>query len=121
MRLDGLEREWIGALQRRLELPEGGDDRRHGFAVVAIGRGLPVTFQTIVVGEAHDDIAVVGVTPARDHEWMRRVELDCLVRELHPTATAGAGRAVRAMRNSLCADAVDRKLMSASARSLPRS
>src|SRR5437773_2656522 len=47
------------------------------------------------------------VTPPCNHERMRGVELDCLVRELHPAATAGAARAVRAMRYSWWAETVE--------------
>src|SRR4051812_36789845 len=61
------------------------------------------------------------VAAARDDERMRRVELDCLVRELHPAAATGTERAVRAILYSLCAPALERKLISASASELPRS
>src|SRR5947209_16159796 len=64
---------------------------------------------------------MVRIPATRDDERVRGVELDCLVRELHPAATTGVLRAVRAILYSLRAPAVARNSMRASARVLPRS
>ena len=138
LRLDRLQREWVGAFEDWFELAERRNDARDRFTVVAIGSRLTESLCTVAVDKAHNYVAMMRVSAPRDHERVDRVELDCLVRKLHhsksgssfekhaklhPAATAcvGAERAVRAIRNSWCAAAVERKLISASARSLPRS
>jgi hypothetical protein len=116
-----LEGKRIGSLDQRLELRQSRDDRRNGFSVITIRGRFTKPFEPIFIDNPHDDISMVRVAAPCYNERVNRLELDCLVRELHPAAMAGAARAVRAILNSLCADAVERKLIRASARSLPRS
>src|SRR2546423_4606103 len=121
MRLDALDRKRIGPLQNRFELRKRGNHGRDRLTVVTVGCRFAESVDAIIVGQSENHVTVMRVTAARDHERMRGVELDCLVRELHPAATAGVERAVRAILNSLCAPAVARKPIRASASVLPRS